>query len=94
MAKGGYVYIMSNWRNSVLYTGVTSDIGRRVHEHCRGEGGAFTKKYRICKLLYAEWFDSIEDAIEAEKQIKKRSRRYKMELIAESNRELRDLMED
>ena len=93
MNKGGYVYILTNLHHNVLYTGVTNDITRRVQQHREGEGGAFTKKYRCSKLVYVEEFPTIEQAIAAEKQIKKRPRKFKIQLISEQNPEWKDLLE-
>ncbi|MEK7464843.1 MAG: GIY-YIG nuclease family protein, partial [Patescibacteria group bacterium] len=79
--KDGYVYIMTNRRNTVLYTGVTSDLPRRVSEHKQKLVEGFTKKYNITKLVYYEAFGSIVDAIRREKQIKAGSRKKKLALI-------------
>ena len=69
--EGQYcVYIMTNKHNTVLYTGVTNNLHRRVLEHRNGEGSAFTKKYNIMKLVYFECGSSIDEAILREKQIK------------------------
>jgi len=65
-----YVYILSNWNNSVLYIGVTNDLIRRIYEHKNKLIPGFTTKYNVNKLLYFEEFQSIEDAIAAEKRIK------------------------
>jgi len=69
-AKQFYVYIMTNKRNSVLYTGVTSDIRKRVYEHKQKLVDGFTKKYNIIKLVYYEAFKDCTSAIQREKQIK------------------------
>ena len=68
------VYIMTNKRNNVLYTGVTSDLKRRVYEHKEKLVDGFTKKYNVTKLVYYEVYDDIENAILREKQIKAGSR--------------------
>ena len=86
-----YVYIMTNVRNTVLYTGITNDLHRRVLEHRSGKGGQFTSKYRITKLVYVEVFDDAYTAICREKQIKAGSRKKKIELINGMNPEWRDL---
>ncbi|MBI2406004.1 MAG: GIY-YIG nuclease family protein [Candidatus Harrisonbacteria bacterium] len=84
--KGGYVYIMTNKTNSVLYTGVTSNLEKRTYEHKnRLVDGFTTKKYNLNKLVYFEIFDSIQDAIAREKQIKGGSRRKKIALIESMN---------
>lgn len=86
-----FVYIMSNDWYTVLYTGVTSDLRRRVYEHREKLVKGFTKRYNITKLLYYEMSDDIESAILREKQIKSGSRKKKIELINSFNREWRDL---
>lgn len=79
--------------NTVLYTGVTNNLARRIWEHKNGEGGNFTGKYKITKLVYCEDFASIQEAIDREKQIKGGSRRKKNELINSINKEWKDLYE-
>ena len=91
MKKQSYVYIMTNERNTVLYTGVTSDLKRRAYEHKEGPGSGFTKRYRITKLVYFEVSEDVESAIEREKQIKSGSRQKKLHLITAANPEWRDL---
>ena len=86
-----YVYIMTNARNTVLYTGVTHDLERRVQEHKNGEGSAFTSKYEVTKLVYYEETNRIDEAIAREKQIKGGSRRKKIELIEKANSSWEDL---
>ncbi len=86
-----YVYIITNKNNTVLYTGVTNDLQRRIYEHKNGINEGFTKKYRIHKLVYFETFSQIEDAIAREKQIKAKSRNNKERLINSGNPEWTDL---
>jgi len=88
------VYIMTNSNNTVLYTGVTNDLKRRVSEHKSGIGSGFTKKYRIHKLVYYECGEDVEAAIQREKQIKGGSRQAKIDLIISINSEWRDLYDD
>jgi putative endonuclease len=64
-----YVYVMTNARNTVLYTGVTNNLQRRVFEHKNGIGSAFTKKYKLNKLVYYEVGENVLAAIAREKQI-------------------------
>jgi putative endonuclease len=90
-SKGGYVYIMSNKRRTVLYIGVTSHLISRVYEHANGEGCAFTCKYKCTDLVYFEFYDHIESAIEREKQLKKWNRSWKEDLIKSVNPRLKDL---
>ncbi len=87
MGKEYYVYIMSNIRNTVLYTGVTNNLKRRVLEHKTGEGSGFTKRYNAPKLIYFEAGDDINKAIFREKQIKSWNRKRKEELINKLNPE-------
>ena len=86
-----YVYIVTNKRNTVLYTGVTNDLVRRVHEHRSKLIDGFTKRYNVTKLVYFEITNSIESAIAREKQIKGGSRQRKLDLINAVNREWRDM---
>ena len=88
------VYIMTNVRNSVLYTGVTNDLIRRVLEHRSKEMKGFTKRYNVNKLIYYEATDRIEDAIAREKQIKGGSRKDKLDLITSFNPHWKDLFEE
>lgn len=95
MEKGGSVYIMTNFKNTVLYTGVTNDLIRRVYEHKLGfDPKSFTSKYNITKLVYFESFHSIEEAIAREKQIKGGSRKKKENLINSVNPEWKDLWDN
>ena len=87
-----WVYIMTNLSNTVLYTGVTNSLRRRVGEHKTGLGSAFTSKYKVNKLVFYERFVRISDAIAAEKRIKAGSRARKIKLIEERNPEWRDLL--
>jgi len=91
MNKQYYIYIMTNQRNTVLYTGVTNNLKRRVYEHKEKLVDGFTKKYNITKLVYYEVFEDIESAILKEKQIKAGSRQRKIKLINSMNKEWRDL---
>ncbi len=72
---------MTNYDNSVLYTGVTNNLPRRVEEHKSGQVDGFTKQYKIYKLVYAEKFSDVKQAIMREKQIKGYTRQKKNELI-------------
>jgi putative endonuclease len=89
-----WVYILTNQSNTVLYTGMTNDIGRRTDEHRQGKGSAFTAKYKIKKLVFYERFDKATDAIAAEKRIKAGSRRKKEDLINSINPGWKDLSEE
>ena len=85
---------MTNSRHTVLYTGVTNDLLRRVEEHKNNKGTIFTKKYNVNKLLYYECGDDINIAIAREKQIKAGSRKKKIDLINSMNPEWKDLSEE
>ena len=85
---------MTNKRNTVLYTGVTNDLKKRIYEHKEKLVEGFTKEYNVTKLVYYEVFDEIESAIVREKQIKGGSRQKKIELINGMNKEWRDLQEE
>jgi putative endonuclease len=91
MKKKPAIYIMTNKHNTVLYTGVTHDLSKRVHQHKEKSIEGFTKKYNVSKLVYFEYFVDIRDAIVREKQIKAGSRRKKIDLINSINEEWRDL---
>ena len=89
-----YVYILANWNNTVIYTGVTGNLERRLYEHKNKLADGFTKKYNVNRLVY---FDSTEDvfsAIEREKQIKGWTRQKKNELIEGLNPLWKDLSLD
>ena len=86
-----YVYIVTNSKNKVLYTGVTNNLARRCHEHKNGLIKGFTKKYNVNKLVYYEVFDHIEMAIKREKQIKTITRAKKESLINVFNPEWKEL---
>ena len=88
-----YVYILFNKRNGTLYTGVTSNLIKRVYEHKSKLADGFTSKYNIDKLGYYEVHSSITSAIEREKIIKGGSRKKKLYLIENMNPEWNDLYE-
>ncbi|MCJ7790672.1 MAG: GIY-YIG nuclease family protein [Candidatus Atribacteria bacterium] len=82
---------MTNKINTVLYTGVTSDLKKRIWEHKERIVKGLTEKYNIDKLVYFEIFNDPENAILREKQIKAGSRNKKIKLIKEINPEWKDL---
>ena len=87
-----YIYITTNTYNTVLYTGVTNELKRRVNEHkMKLNPSSFTSIYNIQKLVYFEEFMYIQDAIAREKQIKGGSRKKKIDLIEKSNKDWDDL---
>lgn len=85
------VYILASKKNGTLYTGVTSNLNKRVAEHKDGVVEGFTKKYNVHLLVYYEQGDSMEGAIMREKQIKAGSRKDKITLVERDNPEWRDL---
>ena len=89
-----FTYILTNDRHTVFYTGVTSNIIKRIWEHKNHVVDGFTKRYNVGILVYYEMFCAIEDAIAREKQIKGKSRQYKVDLITKTNPVWRDLYED
>lgn len=92
MERGGSVYILTNYNNTVLYTGVTSRLYYRIMEHKQGVfSNSFTKKYRCNKLVYYELFPTIGEAITREKQIKNWHRAWKVNAINLFNPEWEDL---
>lgn len=93
MMKGGFVYILTNKNNTTLYTGVTSDLKKRIHQHRGKLVEGFTKKFNLTRLVYYEMAETIMAAIEREKQIKNYSRAKKMELVRKMNPGWKDLYE-
>ena len=91
MKRQYYVYIMASKRDGVLYIGVTNDLARRGDEHKTGNYGSFTGKYWIRRLVYYETFDTPEEAIRREKNLKAWQRGWKIRLIEEVNPSWRDL---
>jgi len=91
MNKRGFVYILFNERNGTLYTGVTSNLIKRIWEHKEGVVKGFTKRYGVHQLGYYEIHNSITDAIIREKKIKGGSRKQKLDLIESMNPYWNDL---
>jgi len=89
--KKGYVYILTNKNNTVLYIGITSNLIKRVYEHKADLVEGFTNKYKTHKLIYYEIFDEIVTAITREKQIKGWLRSKKVALIEKTNPKWDDL---
>jgi putative endonuclease len=85
MEKGGWVYILTNQANGILYIGVTSDLIRRVGDHRAGNIDGFTKKYGLKRLVYFERHDDISSAIAREKAMKAWKRAWKVRLIIAGN---------
>jgi len=89
-----YVYIITNKSNKVLYTGVTSDLLRRMFEHKNKLMEGFSKKYNLVKLVYYEVTTDVQSAIGREKQLKNWHRDWKIKLISQFNSEWKDLSEE
>ncbi len=91
LTRSYFVYIMTNKKYGTLYTGVTNDLVRRVHEHKEGEVEGFTRKHGLKRLVWFECFDDIEHAISREKRIKRWRRDWKLKLIEADNHDWHDL---
>ncbi len=88
--KTYWVYIITNDRCTVLYTGMTNDIDARMAEHEAGEGSKFAKRYNCYRLVWSEWFSRVDDAIDSEKRIKGWTRAKKIALIESINPDWRE----
>jgi putative endonuclease len=90
----GFIYMLTNKNNTVIYTGVTSNLKERLNQHkTKKHPNSFTKRYNLIKLVYYEKLDNIGQAIKREKQIKGGSRGKKIELINNLNPAWKDLSE-
>ena len=89
--KKGYVYILANHRNGTIYTGVTSNLIKRVYEHRTHAAKGFTSRYSVTKLVFYEGPLEIYTAISREKQIKNGRRAWKLALVEENNPFWKDL---
>ena len=90
---GGWVYIVTNKRDGVLYIGVTTDLSVRILQHRQGSGSAFCRRYGLDRLVYAEPHAEITDAIVREKAMKAWKRAWNIDLIEKANPEWLDLFE-
>ncbi len=91
-AKGGFTYIISNQFGSVLYIGVTSDIKHRLWQHrTKFYPASFSAKYNLSKLVFYKFFGDITEAIDYEKYLKGKSRKFKENVISELNPQWHDL---
>jgi len=88
-----YVYILAS-ASRVLYTGMTNDLKRRVHEHKQKRIAGFTEKYNVTQLMHYEVFGDVRLAIAREKQVKAWRREKRVALVSEHNPSWRDLSED
>ena len=91
--RGGWVYIMTNKPNGILYLGVTSNISQRAWQHREGAMEGFTKRYGLKRLVYMEFYEEISAAIQREHNMKHWSRAWKVRLILDTNPDWRDLYE-
>ena len=87
----GWVYIVTSRPNGPLYVGVTSNLDRRAWEHREGAADGFTKRYRLKRLVFAEYHEDIRHAIQREKNIKHWPRAWKLDLIIAVNPTWADL---
>ena len=94
MNKTYAVYIMTNYSQTSFYIGVTANLQKRVWEHKNKFVEGFTKRYNIDRLVYYELTDSVETALNREKQLKRWHRDWKINLIKEMNPEFKDLSMD
>ncbi len=92
--KTYYVYMIASKRNGTLYTGITSDLVKRVYEHKEGVVEGFTKRYGIKMLVWYETTEDVQSAIKREKNIQAWKRQWKLELIEKMNPEWKDLWEE
>jgi putative endonuclease len=89
-----YVYIITNYTNSTLYVGITSNLQRRIYQHLtKIDTNSFSSKYNIKKLVYYEVFRNVRSAIEREKKLKGWTRKKKDNLITNHNPEWKNLLE-
>ena len=91
--RKAYVYIMTNKPMGILYIGVTDNLPARIFAHRSGTGSEFCKRWSLTRLVYAEPFDRIDEAIVREKALKKWNRVWKLRLISEGNPEWADLFD-
>ena len=89
-----YVYMLTNKNNTVLYTGVTNDLQRRMKEHKNEEIDGFTQRSHLHKLVFFEVFSDINDAIACEKRLKRWTRAKKNTLIESKNPNWEDLSKE
>lgn len=92
--KTYYIYIITNYKRTVFYTGFTSNLSARIDMHKKGKVEGFAKKYHCKYLVYYEVTEDIGSAFEREKQIKSWGRKKKDDLVRLMNPKLRDLSED
>jgi len=91
--KGGWLYVLANRYRGTLYVGVTSNIAARSWQHRTDRGSDFTRRYGVSRLVHAEEYPTITEAIAREKALKKWRREWKIELIEAANPDWDDLFE-
>jgi putative endonuclease len=91
--RGGWVYILTNKPNGILYTGVTNDLPRRIWQHREGIVRGFTRRYGLRRLVWCEYHETISGAIPREKNMKHWPRTWNMRLIIAMNSDWKDLYE-
>ena len=91
MSKQYYVYLLTTKQYGILYTGITSNLISRIYQHKENLVDGFTKKYNVHKLVYYEIHDDVNEAILREKRIKKWNRKWKINLIEQTNPQWIDL---
>jgi putative endonuclease len=91
MTKAAFVYILANRRLGTLYTGVTSDLVKRLHQHRQRAGTGFTSQHEVTRLVWFAQGEDITAAIALEKKIKNRGRQWKIDLIEKKNPDWKDL---
>ena len=89
-----YVYIMTNRKEGWLYIGITNNLARRAYEHREKLVSGFTQKYNLHRLVYYETYQTAQEAIQREKNMKEWKRAWKTELIETMNPDWRDLYEE
>ena len=89
--KGGWLYMMADRYRGTIYTGVTANLASRAFQHRTDDGSRFVKRYGLLRLVYAEEYPTIDEAIAREKAIKKWRRVWKIELIERANPDWLDL---
>ncbi|MGJ7903442.1 GIY-YIG nuclease family protein [Lysobacter sp. 1R34A] len=94
MSRSPAVYLLASAKRGTLYTGVTSDLIQRVWQHREHLAQGFTERYGFDRLVWYEQHETMENAIQREKKIKKWNREWKIRLIEENNPEWRDLWQD
>ena len=94
MTRQPAIYLLTNKPNGTIYTGVTSDLTKRIWQHKNKTTKGFTTKYNVTQLVYYELYDDMYEAISREKQIKAGSRKAKIKLIESINQNWNDLYTD